>query len=120
MDNKWHLEDAKTPFNLIVDECLTKGPQIYLCRGLEIAAVLSIKEYREKSLRNKLPYYFLSPDKHRLIKRNGENVAVVLPYSDYLEINNNPGTISKFFQESPLAMIDLRRDHTISPEELKF
>jgi hypothetical protein len=72
------------------------------------------------SLLNKLPYYFLSPDNHQWINRNGEKIAVVLPYSDYLELEKNPGTLSTFFRESPLNQIDLRRDHTITPEEIEF
>ncbi|PKO00872.1 MAG: hypothetical protein CVU42_01800 [Chloroflexi bacterium HGW-Chloroflexi-4] len=118
MDNKWHLENTTNPINLIIDECLIRGPQVYLFRGKEIAVVISLKEYREKSINNKLPYYFLSPDNHRLIKRNGEKIAVVLPYSDFKELNKNRGTLSSFFRKSPLSLIDLRRDHTITPEDL--
>ncbi len=120
MQNKWHLEDVKNPISLIIEKCLTRGPQICLFCGKEIAAIVSINEYTEMSLLSKLPYYFLSPDKHHWINRNGEKIAVVLPYFDYLEMKKNLGTLSIFFRESPLTLIDLRRDHTISPEEIEF
>lgn len=120
MQNKWHLEDVKNPFSLIIETCLTMGPQICLFCGKEIAAIVSIKEYTAMSILNKLPYYFLSPDRHQWIKRNGEKIAVVLPYSDFLELEKKPQTLSNFFRESPLSQIDLRRDHTISPEEIEF
>lgn len=119
MQNKWYLDNTNNSINLILDECLMRGPQVCLFRGKEVAVVISITDYIEKSIYNKLPYYFLSPDNHKLIKRNGEKIAVILPYSDYRDLNNNKERISVFFRESPLTLIDLRRDHTMSPEDLQ-
>ncbi|MBA4384712.1 MAG: hypothetical protein C0410_08245 [Anaerolinea sp.] len=118
MENKQNVEEARNTVIELINACLVKGPQIFLLRGKEIAAVVSINDYKEMSLLKKMPYYFLSPENHQLIKRNEENIAVILPYSDFLELSKKNGTLSSFFRESPLSGIDLRRDHAISPEEI--
>lgn len=43
----WQLQDAKSRFSEVVDEAIENGPQIVSRRGVEVAVVLSYKEYRQ-------------------------------------------------------------------------
>jgi prevent-host-death family protein len=43
----------------------------------------------------------------QIITRRGEEVAVVLSYSDYQKLQKSQSSLSAFFQKSPLAGLDL-------------
>jgi len=43
----------------------------------------------------------------QIITRRGEEVAVVISYSDYQKMQKSRSSLSSFFQESPLQGIDL-------------
>jgi antitoxin Phd len=42
----WHAQDARARFGEFVDASLRDGPQIVTRRGVEVAALLSIDEWR--------------------------------------------------------------------------
>ena len=46
MISSWQLQEAKNKLSKLVDEAMTSGPQIITRRGVEVAIVLSVEEYR--------------------------------------------------------------------------
>ena len=53
MGRVWQLQEAKNKLSKVVDEALTKGPQIITRRGVEAVVVVSYAEYRKMSLSEK-------------------------------------------------------------------
>jgi prevent-host-death family protein len=47
MKQIWQLQEAKNKFSEVVEEALSKGPQIVTKRGVEAVVVLSCKDYRK-------------------------------------------------------------------------
>ena len=45
--SSWQLQEAKNKLSKLVDEALKSGPQIITRRGVEVAIVLSVEEYRQ-------------------------------------------------------------------------
>jgi antitoxin Phd len=43
---KWQLQDAKARFSELIEDTLTKGPQIVTRRGIDTAVVVSVDEWR--------------------------------------------------------------------------
>lgn len=48
----------------------------------------------------------------QILTRRGEEVAVVLSLSEYLQLKKKQTSLSEFFQQSPLADLDLERDRS--------
>lgn len=48
----------------------------------------------------------------QLITRRGEKTAVLLSYSEYEKLCKAGGRLSVFFHESPLAGVEVNRDHS--------
>lgn len=47
----------------------------------------------------------------QVITRRGEEVAVVLSYSDYQKLQKSQSDLSAFFHESPLVGLDLTKNN---------
>jgi antitoxin Phd len=47
MKRVWQLQEAKNKFSEVVEEALSKGPQVVTRRGVEAVIVLSYAEYRK-------------------------------------------------------------------------
>lgn len=47
MISSWQLQEAKNKLSKLVDEAMKSGPQIITRRGVEVAIVLSVEEYRQ-------------------------------------------------------------------------
>lgn len=47
MKHVWQLQEAKNRFSEVVEEALSKGPQVVTRRGVEAVIVLSYTEYRK-------------------------------------------------------------------------
>ena len=45
----WQLQEAKNKLSQVLDEALTKGPQVITRHGREVAVVLSVDEFRRLS-----------------------------------------------------------------------
>jgi prevent-host-death family protein len=43
----WQLQEAKNKFSRVVEQAVNDGPQIITKRGVEVAIVLSMAEYRK-------------------------------------------------------------------------
>jgi prevent-host-death family protein len=54
----------------------------------------------------------------QLITKHGKKTAVVLSYSEYEKLRKSQGKLSEFFQNSPLAGIELTRDKSLPREGL--
>jgi len=52
----------------------------------------------------------------QLITRHGEKTAVLLSYAEYERLCKAGGRLSTFFRESPLADLEINRDHS-SPRD---
>jgi len=50
MPRTWQLQDAKNRFSEVVEEAVSRGPQVITKRGIETAVVLSYTEYRRLQL----------------------------------------------------------------------
>ncbi len=63
MRNTWQLQEAKNRFSEVVEEALSKGPQIVTKRGEEAVVVVSIKEYKKitKPTLNLVEFFRKSP-----------------------------------------------------------
>ena len=46
MAQRWQLQEAKNRLSQVVDEAMEDGPQIITRRGVDVAVVISAKEYR--------------------------------------------------------------------------
>ncbi|MCU0491367.1 MAG: type II toxin-antitoxin system Phd/YefM family antitoxin [Chloroflexaceae bacterium] len=46
----WQLQDAKNRFSEVVEEAVSRGPQVITKRGIETAVILSYAEYRRLQL----------------------------------------------------------------------
>ncbi len=80
MEKTWQLQDAKNKFSEVINDAISRGPQV--------------------------------------ITRHGEQVAVVISFSDYTRIRPPENSLVEFFQSSPLAGIelDLERDKSLPRE----
>ena len=59
MGRVWQLQEAKNKLSQVIDEAITRGPQIITRRGVETAIVLSYAEYRRVLARHeKLADFF--------------------------------------------------------------
>ena len=59
MISSWQLQEAKNKLSKLVDEAMKSGPQIITRRGVEVAIVLSVEEYRQlKTSKEKLSDFF--------------------------------------------------------------
>ncbi|VAW43314.1 VapB protein (antitoxin to VapC) [hydrothermal vent metagenome] len=59
MISSWQLQEAKNKFSQVVDRAREKGPQIITRRGVEVAIVLAVEEYRQLvSSQEKLSDFF--------------------------------------------------------------
>ncbi|MDO9121563.1 MAG: type II toxin-antitoxin system Phd/YefM family antitoxin [Anaerolineaceae bacterium] len=47
MNNEWQLQDAKNKFSEVVNQALSKGPQLITRRGEKTAVLLSYAEYEK-------------------------------------------------------------------------
>jgi len=47
MKRVWQLQEAKNKFSEVVEEALSKGPQVVTRRGVEAVIILSYAEYRK-------------------------------------------------------------------------
>jgi len=56
----------------------------------------------------------------QLITRRGEKTAVLLSYAEYEKLCKAQGKLSEFFQESPLAGVEINRDHSQPREGFKL
>jgi antitoxin Phd len=48
----------------------------------------------------------------QILTRRGEEIAVVLSYSEYLQLRKKQTPLSEFFRQSPLEGLDLERDRS--------
>ena len=48
--NVWQLQEAKNKFSEVVNEALTKGPQVITRHGIETVVLLSYAEFRKTSV----------------------------------------------------------------------
>lgn len=64
MSKTWQVQDAKTRFSELLETCLTEGPQIVTRRGVEIAVLVPIDEWRrlEEQARPDLKKLLLAPE----------------------------------------------------------
>lgn len=46
IDHVWPVQDAKARFSLMLEVCVTEGPQVVSKRGRETAVLVSIEEWR--------------------------------------------------------------------------
>ncbi len=59
MTQTWELQQAKNEFSRVVESAINSGPQIITRRGVEVAVVLSIAEYKRMiAPRQKLSTFF--------------------------------------------------------------
>lgn len=55
----WQLQEAKNKFSEVVDDALTKGPQVITRHGVETVVVVSYAEFRKRQLgQKKLSEFF--------------------------------------------------------------
>ncbi|MGF1676054.1 MAG: type II toxin-antitoxin system Phd/YefM family antitoxin [Rivularia sp. (in: cyanobacteria)] len=47
MEKQWQLQEAKNKFSEVVDKAINEGAQVITRRGVEVAIVLSYREYRQ-------------------------------------------------------------------------
>jgi prevent-host-death family protein len=82
MIGKWQLQEAKNKLSRVVDDAVNSGPQIITRRGVEVAVVLSLEEYKQ--------------------------------------MLTSRGKLSDFFQDSPLAGVelDIARDKSEARKDL--
>lgn len=51
MQRSWQIQEAKNKLSEVVEDAIEKGPQVLTRRGVEVAVVLSLSEYRELKAR---------------------------------------------------------------------
>ena len=56
----------------------------------------------------------------QLITKHGKKTAVVLSYIEYEKLRKSQGKLSEFFQNSPLAEIDMARDKSLPREGINL
>ena len=56
----------------------------------------------------------------QLISRRGEKTAVLIAYTEYEKLCKAGGRLSVFFRESPLAGVEVNRDHSEPREGFKL
>ena len=47
MIQTWQLQEAKNKFSRVIENAINRGPQIITRRGVEVAIVISLAEYRK-------------------------------------------------------------------------
>ena len=64
MSKNWSVEDAESRFSELLDTTIAEGPQIVTRRGVEIAVLVPIEQWRtmERITRPDLKEWLLSPD----------------------------------------------------------
>ena len=64
MSKTWQVQDAKVRFSELLETCLTEGPQIVTKRGVEIAILVPIDQWRRlgKQVRPDLKELLLAPE----------------------------------------------------------
>ncbi len=64
MGKTWQVQDAKARFSELLERSLAEGPQIVTKRGVEIAVLVPIDEWRrlEKRVRPDLKKLLLAPE----------------------------------------------------------
>ncbi len=55
----------------------------------------------------------------QLITRHGEKTVVVVSYNEYEKLRKSQDKLSEFFQASPLAGLDLKRDKSLPRKGFK-
>ena len=53
MTNVWQLQKAKSNLTEVIAAAISDGPQVITNRGVETAVVMSYKEYRKMTLKQK-------------------------------------------------------------------
>jgi prevent-host-death family protein len=53
MANTWQLQEAKSKLSEVVENALSRGPQIITRHGVETAVVMSYQGYRKLTLKKK-------------------------------------------------------------------
>lgn len=63
-DNRWQVQDAKARFSELLETSLSDGPQIVTRRGVEMAALVPIDQWRrlERTARRNLKELLLAPE----------------------------------------------------------
>ncbi|HSK75310.1 MAG TPA: type II toxin-antitoxin system Phd/YefM family antitoxin [Thermoanaerobaculia bacterium] len=56
----------------------------------------------------------------QILTRRGVEVAVILSLDEYLQLKKKQTSLSEFFQQSPLADLDLKRDRSPARPEPKL
>lgn len=59
MKHMWQLQEAKNKLSEVVDEAAHHGPQVITRRGVEVAVILSYRDYRKiTGAKKKLSVFF--------------------------------------------------------------
>ncbi|KAF3891201.1 type II toxin-antitoxin system Phd/YefM family antitoxin [Tolypothrix bouteillei VB521301] len=59
MMKQWQLQEAKNKLSEVIEEAIHQGPQVITKRGVEVAIVLSYREYQKMlSAQQKLSTFF--------------------------------------------------------------
>ena len=63
-DNRWQVQDAKARFSELLETSLSDGPQIVTRRGVEMAVLVPIDQWRqlERTSRRNLKELLLAPE----------------------------------------------------------
>ncbi|MCY4417086.1 MAG: type II toxin-antitoxin system Phd/YefM family antitoxin [Chloroflexi bacterium] len=64
MSKNWSVQDAESMFSELLDAVIADGPQMVTRRGVEIAVLVPVEEWRtmERMMRPDLKQWLLSPD----------------------------------------------------------
>lgn len=64
MPNRWQVQDAKARFSELLETSLSDGPQIVTRRGVEMAVLVPIEQWRrlERAARRDLKELLLAPE----------------------------------------------------------
>ena len=64
MPNRWQVQDAKARFSELLETSLSDGPQIVTRRGVEMAVLVPIEQWRrlERTARRDLKELLLAPE----------------------------------------------------------
>ena len=64
MSNRWQVQDAKARFSELLQTSLSDGPQIVTRRGVEMAVLVPIDQWRrlERTARRNLKELLLAPE----------------------------------------------------------
>lgn len=64
MQRTWHVQQAKARFSELLRKSLAEGPQVITCRGVEVAVLVPIEQWRrmERSTRRNIKEWLLAPE----------------------------------------------------------